>query len=303
MRLHALHALLALVAVAAVPATTSAATPQPPDCPLYAAGPAKDYAIALPGGGTVSARNPYGATLARNRLFFDFSVRGGSADLANVQKVEWAMDGTTVRTDPTAPFAWAGLSGSSKRMPAGDHTIKVTAFTAAGQASTQFAIGASDCQPASSFVELPKRAGTSPVRMAASSSFEGPITAPPLDRVAFTATKNVVAALPASVRGRTVGRLEVTTGANQRRTYTLRAPRRGTTLLRKGALTVSLHPGRKRLLDVTGLPAGTSAIDLFLSGRGTRLVALRSPLKAWAMTTTLTAGQTSVSVDEGGRFV
>ena len=37
--------------------------------------------------------------------------------------------------------------------------------------------------------------------------------------------------------------------------------------------------------------------------RGTRLVALRSPLKAWAMGITLTAGQTSVSVAEGGIFV
>jgi hypothetical protein len=296
--------LIALVAVAALPATAaSAATPQPPGCPLYAAGPAKNYAIALPGGGTVTARNPYDALLARNRLFFDFSVRGTQADLAKVQKVEWAMDGTTVRSDPRAPFEWKGLSGSKTRMPPGDHTIKVTAFTAAGQAATQFTIGATDCQPASAFAELPKRVGTSPVRMAVFSSFEGPVTAPPLDRVAFTATKNVVAALPASVRGRTVGRLEVTTGANRRTSYTLRAPRRGTTLLRKGALSVVLHPGRKRLLDVTGLPAGTSSIDLRLSGRGTRLVALRSPLKAWAMAITMTAGRTSVTVSEGGIFV
>src|SRR3954471_6097367 len=172
------HSLLALAAVAALPATASAATPQPPDCPLYAGGPSKDYAIALPGGGTVSARNPYGPILARNRLFFDFSAHGTQADQAKVQKVEWAMDGTTVRTDPKAPFEWKGLSGSDKRMPAGDHSIKVTVFTAGGQASTQFAIGATDCQPASAFVEMPRRPGTSPVRMAAFSSFEGPITAP-----------------------------------------------------------------------------------------------------------------------------
>src|SRR6059058_4137412 len=148
----------ALVALA-LPAAAHAATPQPPNCPLYLAGPAKEYPIALPGGGTVSARDPGGGILPRTSLFFDYSVRGASADLAKVQKVEWAMDGTTVRSDPKAPFEWKGLSGSEKRMPPGDHTIQVTAFTAAGQASRQFALGATDCQPASAVVELPRSAG------------------------------------------------------------------------------------------------------------------------------------------------
>src|SRR4051794_22642674 len=171
------------LAALALPAPAAAATPQPPDCPLYVSGPAKEHPIALPGGGSVSARDPYGGILARNRLFFDSSVRG--ADLAKVQKVEWAMDGTTVRTDARPRFEWKGLSSAKTRMPPGDHTIKVTVSTAVGQASTQFALAATDCQPAFAGVEVPKRAGTGIVHLGASSSYEGPVTAPELDRVAF----------------------------------------------------------------------------------------------------------------------
>jgi hypothetical protein len=298
------HSLAATALVAlALPAAAHAATPQPPDCPLYVAGPAKEYPIALPAGGTVTARDPGGGILPRTRLFFDYSVRGSSADLAKVQKVEWAMDGTAVRSDPRAPFEWKGLSGSQKRMPRGDHTVKVTVFTASGQASTQFALGATDCQPAYAEVELPRSAGKGDVRLAAFSSFEGPKTAPDLDRVSFTATKNAAAALPASARGRTVGRLQVTTGDSTRKTYRLRAPRRGTTLLRTGGLRVVLHPGRTRFLEVTGLPANASAVAVTLSGRGSRLVALRSATRSFDVGATMTAGRTSVTFHQGGRFV
>src|SRR3954471_5186108 len=113
-------------------------------CPLFATGAAQEHPIALPGAGALTARDPYGGVLARNRLFFDFSLRG---DVAQVQKAEWALDDTVVRTDDKAPFEWKGLSGSDKRMPAGAHRITVTAYTAAGQASTQFALTATNCQP------------------------------------------------------------------------------------------------------------------------------------------------------------
>src|SRR4051794_27935303 len=119
-------------------------------CHLFAGGPAQEHPIKLPDGATAVARDPYGATLARNRLFFDFSLHG-----AAVQKAEWALDGKVVRTDDRTPFEWKGLSGSDKRMPAGDHTITVTAFSAAGQASTRFKLTATDCQPAGMSAYLP----------------------------------------------------------------------------------------------------------------------------------------------------
>src|SRR5437763_12179567 len=112
------------------------------------------------------------------------------------------MDGTAVRSAPRAPCEWKGSSGSRTRMPAGDHTIRVTVFTAAGPASTEFAIGATDCQPATAQAFLPQRPGTGSVLLGGFSSFEGPVTAPLLDHVAFTGNGNVAAALPASVRGR-----------------------------------------------------------------------------------------------------
>ena len=90
-------------------------------------------------------------------MFFDFSVRG---DAAGVAKVTWAMDGKVVREDPKAPFEWKGLSGSSTRMPLGDHTITVTVVPASGTpASTDFALTATDCQPATFNAEVPSGAG------------------------------------------------------------------------------------------------------------------------------------------------
>ncbi|MCW2994679.1 MAG: hypothetical protein JWQ18_2174 [Conexibacter sp.] len=109
--------LLPLVAALALPAAASAADAPPAGCHLAALRPAAQHPIA---GTQLVARDPYGGLLARNRLFFDFSVHGPSAGVA---KVTWSLDGTVVREDPTAPYEWKGLSGSSKRMPAGDHTI------------------------------------------------------------------------------------------------------------------------------------------------------------------------------------
>src|SRR5690242_11119382 len=112
-------------------------------CPLFAHGPAQEHPIKIPNGPALTARNPYGDALSRNRLFFDFGLRG---DVPQVQKAQWALDGTVMRTDDKAPFEWKGLSSSDKKMPAGEHTITVTAFTAAGQASTDFKVTATDCQ-------------------------------------------------------------------------------------------------------------------------------------------------------------
>src|SRR3954469_26049821 len=116
---------LVLGLAALAPAGAAAAGPQPPDCPLYAPRTAVEHPLVLPDGSKLVARDPYGGLLARNRLFFDFSVsnpgRGGAP--AGVAQVTWALDGTVVRTDPKPPFEWKGVSGSDRRMPRGDHQI------------------------------------------------------------------------------------------------------------------------------------------------------------------------------------
>jgi hypothetical protein len=249
-------------------------------CQLFAAGPAQEHPIKLPDGQTAVARNPYGATLARNRLFFDFSLRG------DVQKAEWALDGKVVRTDDKAPFEWKGLSGSDKRMPAGDHTITVTAFTAAGQASTQFKLTATDCQPAGMSAYLPRRPG--PVRLGATVQAEQGPAAPSLDGVIFTAVHNVVAT------GRVRGTLEVVSKKGAVRRY--RFDRR----LRRGALRVTANPGRRRFLAIAGLPAGTRAVNVRIDGRSVRL---RNAAKRWDVAAALTAGGDSAVVTEGGLYV
>src|SRR5690242_17673878 len=120
-------------ATALVPSSAFAGSgPPPADCPLWAPHARVEHAI--PGTDLV-ARDPYGGLLARNRLFFSFSVRGSSDDLAQVASVSWALDGKVVRTDPSLPFQWSGQSGSSKRMPAGDHTITVTVTPKSGAAA------------------------------------------------------------------------------------------------------------------------------------------------------------------------
>ena len=117
---------------------------------------ATEHPLTLRDGSKVAARDPYRGLLARNRLFFDFSLskpgRGGTP--AGVAQVTWALDGKLVRTDAKPPFEWKGLSGSDRRMPAGEHQITVSVTPTGGGAavSTTFALTATDCQPASAAV-------------------------------------------------------------------------------------------------------------------------------------------------------
>src|SRR4051794_36723999 len=97
---------LACAAALTAPAAASAA-----DCPLLSSPRGTEHAI--PGTG-LQARDPYDGLLSRNRLFFDFSVRGPAGRLAGVAKVQWALDGAVVREDDKAPFEWKALSASSK---------------------------------------------------------------------------------------------------------------------------------------------------------------------------------------------
>ena len=217
---------LALAAGAlALPGAASAAT----DCPLQAPLPAAEHAIP---GTNLTARDPYGGRLSRNRLFFDLSVRGPAADLANAAKVTWTMDGVVVREDPTAPFEWKGVSGSSKRMPAGDHTVVVTVTPKAGDpASVTFPPTATDCQNVDFGAEVPKKTG--PATLSWASAFESD-NGEPLRSVAAIGTANVTATLPGRLRGRKVGTLRV-----GRKTYTLKG---GARLLDKDGIVAASPP-------------------------------------------------------------
>jgi hypothetical protein len=261
---------LAALAPAAAAAAAPAAGPQPPDCTLYAARGAVERPLTLPDGSKVVARDPYGGLLARNRLFFDFSLskpnRGGAP--AGVAQVSWALDGTVVRTDDKAPYEWKGLSGSDRRMPAGDHQITVSVTPAGGGApvSTTFALTATDCQPASTFSEIGARASS----LMAASAFEGG-EGPAMRSLGFIGS-GMSARIPASSRGRAAGKLRVDAGGPSGRSYKLRVPRAGSTLLRHGSLRVVLHAGAKRFLTITGLPSGVKEATVTLDGAGGKLL-------------------------------
>lgn len=290
-RLPILAAAVASAAVL-VPSAASAATAPPADCPLWAPHATVEHAIP---GTNLTARDPYGGLLGRNRLFFSFSVRGAAADLANVASVSWALDGTVVRTDPTLPFQWSGQSGSSKRMPAGDHTITVTVTPkSGGAASTSFKLTATDCQPAGFFAEVPKTRGPSTF------GFESAIErggGRDLDSVAITATTNVKASLPRAKRGKAIGSLALV-GENGRtiKTYTLKG---AATALKRDGVTARFTPGAKRFLRITGLPSGVKVVNVKLTSG---ITALRSPRGPFRVTGTLTAGYATASVVTGGSY-
>ena len=276
-------AVLAAVAALALPSAASAAAPS--GCHLQAARVGVDHPIA---GTDLVARDPYGGLLTRNRLFFDFSVRGSAASLASVAKVQWALDGAVVREDPTAPFEWKGVSGSSKRMPVGDHTITVTVTPKTGAtAATQFALTATDCQNATFLPEVPQRRGTATLDFASAFESDGE----PLTGVAAIATKNVAAALPSALRGRAIGTIRINS-----KSYTLKGAR---TALTRGKLKVSLAPGAKTFLKVSGLPAGTQRVHVtFKPG----ILRLRSATLPFRVTGQLSAASGTVKLSAGGVY-
>ncbi len=269
--------LLCLLSLAVLaPAGSAAAGPQPPDCPIYAAHAAVAHPLTLRNGTKLIARDPYGGLLARNRLFFDFTVQkaGGGGAPQGIAQVTWALDAKVVRTDATAPYEWKGVSGSSRRMPAGDHQITVSVTPAGGGApvSTTFALTATNCQPAGTFanldVNLPGSSAVHGSELDAWSAFESD-DGPTMRSIGFLST-GVSARIPSAARGREAGTLKTDTG----RTYHLRVPRKGTTLLRRGSLHVVLHPGARRFLTVSGLPSGVHTVMLRLVGRGGDLFGL-----------------------------
>jgi hypothetical protein len=289
LRIAPLLVLAAAAGAVALPSAASAQTTPAQDCALMGVPAAKTYTIPNTG---LSARDPYAGTLARNRLFFDFSVRGTDQDKANVAKISWALDGTVVREDPKAPFQWSGLSGST-RMPAGDHAITVTAsLKDGGTSSVDFPLTATDCQPVTFGAEVPKAAGLA--RFDWDAAFEG-ADGEPLRSVSATATQNIAATLPARLRGAKIGTLSIV-GA-QAKSYTLRG---GATALSKGNLKVRFVPGSKTFLKITGLPAGTQSVHVKLVHG---LVALRNNKGQFRVTGGFTAASGSVTAPAGGRYV
>jgi hypothetical protein len=283
LRVTRLPLLVVAAGALALPAAASAAD-APTDCHLTAPRAAVEHAI--PGTDLV-ARDPYGGLLPRNRLFFDFSVRG---DAAGVAKVQWALDGKVVREDPTAPYEWKGLSGSSKRMPVGDHRITVTVVPSTGApASTEFALTATDCQPASFNAEVAAKRG--PATLVWDSSFES--DGEPITGVAATVAKNVAVAIPAALRGGAIGTLQVGS-----KSYTLKG---AATALKRGTLKVSLTPGAKTFLKVAGLPAGTQGVTVKFK-RG--ILKLRSPRQSFRLSGSLSAASGTVrGLLTGGTYV
>lgn len=288
-----LLAAAAVASAALVPSAASAGSgPPPADCPLWAPQAKVEHAIP---GTNLTARDPYHGLLGRNRLFFSFSVRGPAADLANVASVSWALDGQVVRTDPTLPFQWSGQSGSSKRMPAGDHTITVTVTPKSGApASTSFALTATDCQPAGFTASVPKARGAS------SFAFQSGIErggGPDLSAVTLTATSNVKVALPRAKRGKAIGSLVLGDDAGRAiKSYTLKG---AATALRRDGVTARFAPGAKRFLRVTGLPAGVTTVSVKLTSG---VAALRSARQSFRVTGTLTAGSAHAAIESGGRY-
>jgi hypothetical protein len=76
--------------------------------------------------------------------------------------------------------------------------------------------------------------------------------------------------IPSATRGRDAGTLTLSNGGRSERSYHLRVPRRGSTLLHRGSLRVTLHPGAERFLTVSGMPDFTRTASIRLTGRGAR---------------------------------
>ena len=282
-------------------AGASAAGPQPPNCPLFVARAAAEHPFVMPDGSRLVARDPYGGLLSRDNRYFSFSVRGRDGGAPRgIAQVTWALDGRVLRTDPSPPFAWKRLSSSERQMPAGDHRVTVTATLeggGGGQGSTTFPLTATDCQPASGFTVIdevldgPERQRGSELQVESSG--------PAIRSVSFSST-DVLARLPAAVRGRAGGSLRVGPDGG---TFALRTPRSGNTLLRRGGLRVVLYPGARRFLTLRGLPAGAGQIEVRLIGRGgASLLRVRPtrPRGCTRVTATIAGAQGSVRANVGG---
>lgn len=209
------------------------APPQPCES-LLLPSRAIEHAIKLPGGRRALLRDPYGGLVPRKRRTVRFTVKGQGID-----HVDWQVDGAAVQGGRSLLLPSASLQS-------GEHRLSAHVVLGDGAAADKtIDIRVTDCAPVSFTA--------SPSALVVDSG------GPDLRGVGLTAVKGVRARLP---RGRAVGTLTLGGGP----ALPLRAPRRGSVLLRRGTLKVALRAGHGDVLVVTGLPAGTSTVRLALRG-------------------------------------
>jgi len=264
-----LPAAVAVLLLAPATTTALADTPGQGACStLQIPGRAVEHAFKLPGGQRAVLRDPYGGLIFRNRLFVSFVVKVADRE-ALIDHVQWLLDGdaTTLRRNQGGKFA---LKLQSTRFPAGAHKLTAHVFLRDGTTVDKtIDVSATDCQPVSFFGDVAVDKGTR-----ATTTLSVGSGGPSMRAVNFNAVGQVRAAVPPSSRGRKVGTLGFFDGtfpfrAQQPKALTLRMPARpaGRTivLLRRGELRVVLHPGRKRMLELTGLPARTRGVNVRLA--------------------------------------
>ncbi|HEY3021779.1 MAG TPA: hypothetical protein VGJ32_16390 [Solirubrobacteraceae bacterium] len=264
--------LVALLAAMGAAAAGSADSPGEGECAaLSVPGRAIEHPFVLPGGERAVLRDPYGGLVFRNRLFVSFVVK--TVDKARrdqlVDHVEWRLDGDATALARNRGGRYALLLPSTG-FPAGQHQLTAHVVLHDGQALDKtIDVNATDCQPVTLNADIAVNRGRrAPVTLSVGSG------GPPMRTVAFTALRGLRATAPAALRGRAAGTLSFfdgvsNPGAPRGPASTLRLPRRASgrivVLLRRRALRVTLHPGRRRLLDVSGLPEGTTGVRVRLA--------------------------------------
>lgn len=273
-------------------------TPGQGECAsLITSGQAIEHAFKLPGGQRAVLRDPYGGLVFRNRLFVSFAVKSGDSAQRSrlIDHVEWSLDGdpAVVGRNRGGPYA---LQVPSTRFQAGEHSLTAHVILRDGTAVDKSSdLRVTDCQPVTFFGDvLGKRSATLSVGSGG----------PSLRSLGFSALKGVRAAVPRRARGRSAGTLSFFDGTFPYRLatpkpLTLRVPRRGGVLLHRGALKVTLRPGRRDFLLVTGLPASTRGVRIAL--RGLLRTSRPCPVSTTIRATVLGADGGAAAVDSGGR--
>jgi len=183
-------------------------------------------------------------------------------------------------------------------------------MTSGAPVSVEFALTATNCQPAGFSAFPPRGRDLNPPRFIWSATAERPDTAPNLERVEASVIAGAATTLPKSARGRDVGVLHLfgrdPDSIRPQRSFRLRAPRRGSLLLSRGSLRVTLTPGPsgccRRFLSVRGLPAATQRVDLEFTGAGRALVRVPASARRYSVVGRLVAGGRIVSITSNATF-
>lgn len=229
----------ALIALAlALPAGTGAATAE--TCDTIYAYHAVERALEVVPGLTVRLRNPYGPRVQISGFFVSFSVRYASAaDRAKVTAVRWTLDGKTVS------YKRGGRDQflvQARHFTPGPHVIGValTPIGVGAEAHGEFRFTATTCGPAffSGSADNSRPVGAQPA------GFNVQSGDPELRHLVLGSAGGVRVSTAARLRGRVVGALRFGSGGGP---LALRLPRTipasgAISLLRRGALRVTLHP-------------------------------------------------------------